>query len=135
MFGGYLYFHNAANDEEFVKETIRRVCLLSTADCQRADKAPMAHAIEVRVPFLDKQFLDVRSTSNQPIESHNQQVAMRVRGKDRRPALGGGGIEKKILREAFDDPDEPWLPAEVLWRQKEQFSDGVGYNWIDGIKA
>jgi len=119
ILGGYLYFHNAPSDLEFTSETIRRVCLLSTADCQRADKAPMAHAVEVRVPFLDKAFLD---------------VAMRIAGKHKRPQ-SHNNVEKAVLRQAFDDPEHPWLPAKVLWRQKEQFSDGVGYNWIDQIIA
>lgn len=124
VFGGYLYFHNAPNDEEFQKETIRRVQLLSTADCLRADKSCMAHGIEVRVPFLDRNFLD---------------VAMTVLPRYKRPTVEEGlterPIEKWLLRKAFDDPIEPYLPREILWRQKEQFSDGVGYNWIDQMMA
>ena len=120
IFGGYLYFHNAPNDEEFQKETIRRVQLLSTADCLRADKSCMAHAVEARVPFLDKHFLD---------------TVMLIRPQDKRPTPKNGSrpIEKYILRQAFDDEEEPYLPREILWRQKEQFSDGVGYSWIDGL--
>uniref|UniRef100_A0AC34QHN7 Asparagine synthetase [glutamine-hydrolyzing] n=1 Tax=Panagrolaimus sp. JU765 TaxID=591449 RepID=A0AC34QHN7_9BILA len=120
IFGGYLYFHNAPNDEEFQKETIRRVQLLSTADCLRADKSCMAHGIEARVPFLDKHFLD---------------VAMMIRPQDKRPTPKNGSrpIEKYILRQSFDHDAEPYLPREILWRQKEQFSDGVGYSWIDQL--
>lgn len=122
IFGGYLYFHNAPSDEQFQQETIRRVRLLSTADCLRADKSCMAHALEVRVPFLDKAFLD---------------VAMRTHPKYKRPAPKCAGsmhhIEKWLLRTAFDTKEEPYLPDEILWRQKEQFSDGVGYSWIDQL--
>ncbi len=120
IFGGYLYFHNAPSDEEFQKETIRRVFLLSTADCLRADKATMATGLEARVPFLDKQFL---------------QVAMSFRSEFKRPDKLNGKIEKHPLRVAFDDKKDPFLPDEILWRQKEQFGDGVGYNWIDKIKV
>ena len=95
IFGGYLYFHNAPDDTEFQKETIRRVQLLSTADCLRADKSTMAHGLEVRVPFLDKDFLD---------------VAMSIDPKYKRPNKSEGIIEKKILRDAFDDKENSWLP-------------------------
>ncbi|MEJ5264160.1 MAG: asparagine synthase B [Bacteroidales bacterium] len=118
VFGGYLYFHNAPSDEEFTQETIRRVGLLSTADCLRADKSTMAFGLEVRVPFLDRYFLD---------------VAMNIRGADKRPDRTKGKPEKYILRAAFDDPNDPYLPHDILWRQKEQFSDGVGYSWIDSL--
>jgi asparagine synthase (glutamine-hydrolysing) len=118
VFGGYLYFHNAPSSEEFAKETVRRVKLLSTADCLRADKATMAWGIEARVPFLDRRFLD---------------VAMAIRPEDRMPMRSEGRMEKYIVRKAFDDKDDPFLPESILWRQKEQFSDGVGYNWIDQI--
>jgi asparagine synthase (glutamine-hydrolysing) len=120
VFGGYLYFHNAPSADEFHAETIRRVKLLSTADCLRADKSTMAHGIEARVPFLDRNFLD---------------VAMRIRPEDKQPDRSVGKPEKYILRQAFNDKDDPYLPERILWRQKEQFSDGVGYNWIDGIVA
>ena len=116
VFGGYLYFHNAPSPEEFQKETIRRVSRLSTADCLRADKSTMAHSIEARVPFLDKDFLS---------------VAMSIRPEDKQPKAENNHVEKYCLRKAFDTPEDPYLPKEVLWRQKEQFSDGVGYNWID----
>ncbi len=120
IFGGYLYFHNAPSDEEFTKETIRRVGLLSTADCLRADKSTMAHGIEVRVPFLDRYFLD---------------AVMNINGGAKRPDRATGKAEKYIVRAAFDDKNDPYLPSEILWRQKEQFSDGVGYSWIDGLQA
>jgi asparagine synthase (glutamine-hydrolysing) len=120
VFGGYLYFHNSPSHEEFAKETVRRVNLLSTADCLRADKATMAWGIEARVPFLDRRFLD---------------VAMKIRPEDRIPNRSEGRMEKYVLRKAFDDKNDPYLPDSILWRQKEQFSDGVGYNWIDQIVA
>ncbi|MDP4186730.1 MAG: asparagine synthase B [Bacteroidota bacterium] len=120
IFGGYLYFHNAPSDDEFQKECVRRVKLLSTADCLRADKSTMAHGLEVRVPFLDRHFID---------------VAMGIRPQDKRPDLAKGKPEKYVLRKAFDDQANPYLPDNILWRQKEQFSDGVGYSWIDGIVA
>ncbi|KIC00150.1 asparagine synthetase B [Flavobacterium sp. KMS] len=117
IFGGYLYFRNAPSAEEFQKETIERVQKLFTADLLRADKSTMAHGLEARVPFLDKAFLD---------------VAVRVKPEEKQPKTYDGR-EKYILRKAFDTPEDPYLPAEVLWRQKEQFSDGVGYNWIDQL--
>jgi len=117
IFGGYLYFRNAPTTEDFQKETIERVQKLFTADLLRADKSTMAHGLEARVPFLDKEFLD---------------VAMLVKAEEKQPKTYKG-IEKYILRKAFDTPETPYLPDEVLWRQKEQFSDGVGYNWIDQL--
>jgi asparagine synthase (glutamine-hydrolysing) len=118
IFGGYLYFHNAPSSEEFQKETIRRVKLLSTSDCLRADKSTMAWGIEARVPFLDKAFLD---------------TAIKIAPQHKQPNREKGIIEKYIIRKAFDDKENPWLPENILWRQKEQFSDGVGYNWIDEL--
>ncbi len=118
IFGGYLYFHNAPSDEEFQKETVRRVMRLSTADCLRADKSTMAHGIEARVPFLDLAFLD---------------TAMRILPSEKRPDRSVNKQEKYVLRKAFDTPADPWLPEHILWRQKEQFGDGVGYNWIDSV--
>lgn len=117
IFGGYLYFRNAPSAEEFQKETIERVQKLFTADLLRADKSTMAHGLEARVPFLDKAFLD---------------VAVRIKPEEKQPKTHQGS-EKYILRKAFDTPEDPYLPDEVLWRQKEQFSDGVGYNWIDEL--
>jgi len=117
VFGGYLYFRNAPSTEDFTKETIERVQKLFTADLLRADKSTMAHGLEARVPFLDRAFLD---------------VAMKIKGEEKQPKTYEGR-EKYILRKAFDTPDHPYLPDEVLWRQKEQFSDGVGYSWIDTL--
>ena len=117
IFGGYLYFRNAPTTEDFQKETIERVQKLFTADLLRADKSTMAHGLEARVPFLDKVFLD---------------TAMLIKAEEKMPKTYHGK-EKYILRKAFDTPDNPYLPDEVLWRQKEQFSDGVGYNWIDEL--
>ena len=117
VFGGYLYFRNAPSSEDFQKETIERVQKLFTADLLRADKSTMAHGLEARVPFLDKAFLD---------------AAMTISAEEKQPKTYDGK-EKYILRKAFDTPDKPYLPDEVLWRQKEQFSDGVGYNWIDEL--
>ena len=121
IFGGYLYFHAAPNPAEFHKETVRRVKNLHLADCLRANKSTAAWGLEARVPFLDKQFLEV---------SMNVDPAEKMITQDR--------IEKYILRKAFDTTDEPdvapYLPDKILWRQKEQFSDGVGYGWIDALK-
>jgi asparagine synthase (glutamine-hydrolysing) len=117
IFGGYLYFRNAPTTEDFGRETIERVQKLFTADLLRADKSTMAHGLEARVPFLDKAFLD---------------VSMRIKAVEKLPKTYDGK-EKYILRKAFDTPENPYLPTEVLWRQKEQFSDGVGYNWIDTL--
>lgn len=117
IFGGYLYFRNAPSTEDFQKETIERVQKLFTADLLRADKSTMAHGLEARVPFLDKAFLE---------------VTMLIKPEEKQPKTYDGK-EKYILRKAFDTPDNPYLPDEVLWRQKEQFSDGVGYNWIDEL--
>lgn len=121
IFGGYLYFHAAPNREEFHKETVRRVKNLHLADCLRANKSTSAWGLEARVPFLDKEFLE---------------TAMAVDPKDK--MITKERIEKYILRKAFDTSDEPdvapYLPEKILWRQKEQFSDGVGYSWIDGLK-
>ena len=114
IFGGYLYFHKAPNAEEFHKETVRKLDKLHLYDCNRANKSLAAWGIEGRVPFLDKEFMD---------------IAMNLNPTDK--MCGNGKMEKSILREAFED----YLPASVAWRQKEQFSDGVGYNWIDTLKA
>ncbi|REL29704.1 asparagine synthase B [Thalassotalea euphylliae] len=113
IFGGYLYFHKAPNAQEFHEELLRKLDKLHMFDCLRANKSMSAWGIEARVPFLDKNFLD---------------VAMRINPEDK--MCGGGKMEKSILRESF----EGYLPEEILWRQKEQFSDGVGYSWIDGLK-
>jgi len=114
VFGGYLYFHKAPNAQEFHEELLRKLSMLHKYDCLRANKAMSAWGIEARVPFLDKEFLD---------------VAMSIRTDDK--MCGGGKIEKFVLRDAF----KGLIPDEILWRQKEQFSDGVGYSWIDSLKA
>ncbi|MFC4656362.1 MULTISPECIES: asparagine synthase B [Rheinheimera] len=114
IFGGYLYFHKAPNAKEFHEETLRKLDRLHMFDCNRANKAMSAWGIEARVPFLDKHFMD---------------TAMRLNPQAK--MCGGGKMEKHILREAFEGS----LPKEILWRQKEQFSDGVGYSWIDSLKA
>ena len=118
VFGGYLYFHKAPDAREFHEETVRKLGALYNYDCLRANKSMMAWGVEPRVPFLDVEFLE---------------VAMRMDAAHKmvRPGPSGRKIEKAILREAFDG----YLPDEILWRQKEQFSDGVGYGWIDGLKA
>ena len=100
---------------------MRKVLDLHYYDCLRANKATMAHGLEVRVPFLDKKMLDTTMTID-------PEFKLRKAGEESQ------FVEKWLMRAAFDDPDRPWLPKEVLWRQKEQFSDGVGYSWIDGLK-
>lgn len=121
IFGGYLYFHAAPDKDAFHAETVRRVKNLHLADCLRANKSTSAWGLEARVPFLDKQFLE---------------VSMGVDPKEK--MITKGRIEKYILRKAFDTSDEPdvkpYLPDKILWRQKEQFSDGVGYGWIDALR-
>ncbi|KAF2210416.1 hypothetical protein CERZMDRAFT_106811 [Cercospora zeae-maydis SCOH1-5] len=122
IFGGYLYFHNAPDKAAFHEETVRRVKNLHLADCLRANKSTSAWGVEARVPFLDKQFLELAMDID-PAEKMIQKPER---------------IEKYILRKAFDTEGEPgakpYLPKKILWRQKEQFSDGVGYGWIDGLK-
>ena len=113
LFGGYLYFHKAPNSKEFHEETVRKLDKLHQYDCLRANKSLAAWGIEGRVPFLDKEFID---------------TAMGINPEDK--MIKNGRIEKWVLREAFKD----YLPESVLWRQKEQFSDGVGYSWIDSLK-
>ncbi|WP_243471141.1 asparagine synthase B [Winogradskyella sp. MH6] len=114
LFGGYLYFHKAPNAKEFHEETVRKLSKLHMYDCLRANKSLAAWGIEGRVPFLDKEFMD---------------VAMRINPEDK--MIKDGRIEKWVVRKAFED----MLPESVAWRQKEQFSDGVGYSWIDTLKA
>ncbi len=113
LFGGYLYFHKAPNAKEFHEETVRKLFKLHQYDCLRANKSLAAWGIEGRVPFLDKEFMD---------------VAMRLNPQDK--MITKERMEKWMLRKAF----APYLPESVAWRQKEQFSDGVGYNWIDTLK-
>ena len=114
IFGGYLYFHKAPSAEAFHEETVRKLSKLHQYDCLRANKSLSAWGVEGRVPFLDKEFLDIAMRTNP--------AAKMCQGKT---------VEKRIVREAFAD----MLPQEVAWRQKEQFSDGVGYSWIDTLKA
>ncbi|MFL6585629.1 MAG: asparagine synthase B [Luteimonas sp.] len=119
IFGGYLYFHKAPDARQFHEELVRKLDALHNYDCLRANKSMMAWGVEPRVPFLDRAFLD---------------VAMRFDAAHKMIHRGSDGyqrMEKGVLRAAFDGH----LPDEILWRQKEQFSDGVGYGWIDGLKA
>jgi asparagine synthase (glutamine-hydrolysing) len=113
IFGGYLYFHKAPNAQAFHEETVRKLSKLHLYDCLRANKSLAAWGIEGRVPFLDKEFMD---------------VAMRLNPEDK--MAKDGRMEKWILRKSFED----YLPESIVWRQKEQFSDGVGYSWIDTLK-
>ncbi|MBP5473911.1 MAG: asparagine synthase B, partial [Bacteroidales bacterium] len=113
VFGGYLYFHKAPSSKDFHDETVRKISKLYMYDCLRANKSLSAWGVEGRVPFLDKEFLDVAMRTNPAAKM-----------------CPGTTIEKKIVREAFSD----MLPEEIAWRQKEQFSDGVGYSWIDTLK-
>jgi asparagine synthase (glutamine-hydrolysing) len=113
LFGGYLYFHKAPSAKEFHDETVRKLDKLHQYDCLRANKSLAAWGIEGRVPFLDKEFID---------------VAMRINPKDK--MITNDKMEKWVLRKAFQD----YLPESVVWRQKEQFSDGVGYSWINALK-
>jgi len=131
IFGGYLYFHAAPDARSFHQECIRRVKNLHTADCLRANKSTMAWGLEARVPFLDKAFLDVAMNVRAEDKMFHK-GASQEQDEDGRPKM-----EKYILRKAFDvAPDgKPYLPSSILWRQKEQFSDGVGYSWIDGLKG
>ena len=113
LFGGYLYFHKAPTPKDFHEETVRKLDKLHQYDCLRANKSLAAWGIEGRVPFLDKEFMD---------------VAMRINPSDK--MITSDRIEKWVIRKAF----EKYLPESVAWRQKEQFSDGVGYDWIDTLK-
>lgn len=118
LFGGYLYFHKAPDAREFHEELVRKMSKLHLYDCLRANKSLAAWGVEGRVPFLDKEFID---------------TAMRINPQDKMSVVQEDGtqrMEKWILRKAFED----LLPAEIVWRQKEQFSDGVGYSWIDSLK-
>ncbi len=125
IFGGYLYFHKAPSAEDFHKETVRKLSKLHLYDCLRANKSLSAWGVEGRVPFLDKEFLDVAMRTNPKAKMCSVLPASRSGEADPKAS-----IEKRIVREAFED----MLPEEVAWRQKEQFSDGVGYSWIDTLK-
>ncbi|MBQ7822794.1 MAG: asparagine synthase B, partial [Bacteroidaceae bacterium] len=113
IFGGYLYFHKAPDAKAFHEETVRKLSKLHLYDCLRANKSLSAWGVEGRVPFLDKEFLDVAMRFNPEAKMANDEK-----------------MEKWPLRKAFEDI----IPKEIAWRQKEQFSDGVGYNWIDTLK-
>jgi len=115
IFGGYLYFHKAPNAREFHEETVRKLFALHQYDCLRANKATAAWGLETRVPFLDREFLE---------------TAMNLNPQEKM-CVPGQRIEKWILRQAF----QGYIPNDILWRQKEQFSDGVGHRWIDTLKA
>ncbi|CAK5277437.1 unnamed protein product [Mycena citricolor] len=130
IFGGYLYFHAAPDPVSFHQECVKRVKNLHTSDCLRANKSTMAWGLEARVPFLDKSFLEAAMNVD-PREKMFQKGSEQQVDEDGRPRM-----EKYIIRKAFDVSvdGKPYLPASILWRQKEQFSDGVGYSWIDGIK-
>jgi asparagine synthase (glutamine-hydrolysing) len=117
IFGGYLYFHKAPSGEELHKETVRKLQKLHLYDCLRANKSSAAWGVEARVPFLDREFLDLAM-------SIRPDLKLPYKSPTSRP------MEKFILRKAF----EGYIPDEVLWRQKEQFSDGVGYAWIQSLK-
>jgi len=119
IFAGYLYFHKAPNPEELQAELRDKIANLHLFDCARANKSTSAWGLEARVPFLDADFLD---------------VAMNINPAEKMIDKKNGRIEKYILRKAFDTPEDPYLPREVLYRQKEQFSDGVGYGWIDSLR-
>ena len=115
IFGGYLYFHKAPNKQEFHKETVRKMKLLHKYDCNRANKSTSAWGIETRTPFLDKEFIEFSMNLDPELK------------------MVQNNIEKYLLRKSFDN--QGYIPQDILWRQKEQFSDGVGYNWIDGLKS
>ena len=142
VFGGYLYFHKAPNAKAFHEETVRKLSKLHYYDCLRANKSLSAWGVEGRVPFLDKEFLDVAMRTNPEAKmcsiDHSPLTIDHLATPEEAAAknngqwsmVNGQSIEKRILREAFAD----MLPAEIAWRQKEQFSDGVGYSWIDTLK-
>lgn len=126
VFGGYLYFHQAPTPKDLHVETVQRVKLLYTSDCLRANKSTMAWGLEARVPFLDLKYLE---------------YSMTIPPEFKHPQLTPHRVEKELLRQAFDvgiddghGHMKPYLPEDILWRQKEQFSDGVGYSWIDSLK-
>ena len=146
IFGGYLYFHKAPSAKDFHEETVRKLSKLHLYDCLRANKSLAAWGVEGRVPFLDKEFLDVAMRTNPrakmvkptpnpsrgegSLDTPTLDVAYRSNQSPLPSGGVGGGLEKMILRRAFAS----LLPEEVAWRQKEQFSDGVGYSWIDTLK-
>lgn len=126
VFGGYLYFHKAPNAQEFYDETVDKISRLHMYDCLRCNKSMSAWGVEPRVPFLDADFLEV---------AMNMDPAEKMIKKGPGISKEDTKIEKWAIRKAFDTPEDPYLPQEILWRQKEQFSDGVGYGWVDSLKA
>jgi asparagine synthase (glutamine-hydrolysing) len=120
IFGGYLYFHKAPDAKEFHQECIRKLQDLYKYDLLRANKSTAGWGVEARVPFLDRNFVEYCMSIDPQVKMVNEEHR---------------NIEKWVLRTAFDDKENPWLPENILWRQKEQFSDGVGYNWVDGLKV
>lgn len=133
LFGGYLYFHKAPNAKEFHEELVRKMSKLHLYDCLRANKSLMAWGVEGRVPFLDKDFIDIAMNLN-PSDKMNIKLPDPSTLRQSSGTAGSGTtkqrMEKWVLRKAFED----LLPENICWRQKEQFSDGVGYNWIDTLK-
>ncbi len=127
VFGGYMYFHDAPSPMAFQHECVERLLLTHKLDILRVDKTSMAASVEVRVPFLDKVFLNTAMSLEPQLKMVIQKNALRATFDDK--------IEKNVLRTAFDDKKAPYLPQEILWRAKEQFSDGVGDSWINGLKA
>lgn len=125
VFGGYLYFHKCPNTREMFEETRDKLSRLHMYDCLRCNKSMSAWGVEPRVPFLDADFLEVAMNMD-------PQEKMIIKGPGVAPK--DTRIEKWAMRKAFDTPDDPYLPKEILWRQKEQFSDGVGYGWVDSLK-
>ena len=125
VFGGYLYFHKCPNAQEFNDECKDKLDRLYMYDCLRCNKAMSAWGVEPRVPFLDADFLQVAMNLNP--EEKMIRAGKDIPKEDRR-------IEKWAMRKAFDTPEDPYLPDEILWRQKEQFSDGVGYGWVDSLR-
>jgi len=125
LFGGYLYFHEAPSPAEFHKECVRKTTRLHQWDVLRANKSTMAWGLEARTPLLSQQVCDVAMN----MDPQHKMIDMSKRDADGKPFM-----EKYALRKAFDCPDDPYLPASVLWRQKEQFSDGVGYDWVDSLR-
>jgi asparagine synthase (glutamine-hydrolysing) len=124
-FGGYLYFHEAPSANEFHAECVRKTARLHQWDVMRANKSPHAWGVEARVPFLDMGVLDLVMNTDPKLKMINM---------NEKPDGAHSRMEKYLLRKAFDCPDDPYLPDTVLWRQKEQFSDGVGYDWVDALQ-
>ncbi|KAK3266080.1 Asparagine synthetase, partial [Cymbomonas tetramitiformis] len=123
--GGYLYFHQAPDREEYHRECVRKTTRLHQWDVLRANKSTQAWGVEARCPFLDKAFLEAVM---------NLDPSVKMIDMEHKPDGVNPKMEKWVLRKAFDTPEDPYLPESILWRQKEQFSDGVGYDWVDGLK-